>query len=228
MKKDKKKKRVKHRIKVIPLLIFLLIISIISIVIFFIMNFKIQNIFIHGNVNLSDEYIIDYAKISDYPGYLSTLPFLEYKLKKNPYIKDAHVKGKFFGVVDITIEENKILFYKNYDNKYVMESLDELDELPFTYSSTRVINYIPDSVYGNFLSRYQRLNREIISKISEIKYDPTEYDEERFLFYMVDGNYVYVTTTKLENMNYYNEIYPTLDGKKGTLYLDSGNHFQAF
>ncbi len=228
MKKGKNKKRVKHRIKVIPMLIFLLIIGIISIVIFFIMNFKIQNIFIHNNANLSDEYIISYAKLDDYPGFLSTLPFLESKLKKSPFIKDAKVKGKFFGVVDITIEENKILFYKDYDNKYVMESLEEIDELPFTYSSTRVINYIPDGIYGNFLSRYKRLNIEVISKISEIKYDPTEYDEERFLLYMVDGNYVYVTTTKLENLNYYNEIYPTLDGKKGTLYLDSGNHFQAF
>ena len=60
MKKGKNKKRVKvkHRLKVIPILIFLLIISIISIVIFFIMNFKIQNIFIHNNANLSDEYMM--------------------------------------------------------------------------------------------------------------------------------------------------------------------------
>ena len=45
------------------------------------------------------------------------------------------------------------------------------------------------------------------------------------MLYMVDGNYVYITLTKFDSINYYNEIYPTLEGKKGILYLDSGNHF---
>ena len=45
---------------------------------------------------------------------------------------------------------------------------------------------------------------------------------------MVDGNYVYMTISKFETINYYNQIYPTLNGKKGILYLDSGNHFQEF
>ena len=37
---------------------------------------------------------------------------------------------------------------------------------------------------------------------------------------------VYVTLDKIEVINSYNEIVPTLEGKKGILYLDSGNHFQ--
>ena len=45
---------------------------------------------------------------------------------------------------------------------------------------------------------------------------------------MCDGNYIYVNLSKFSSMNYYNEIYPTLDEKKGILYLDSGNHFQEF
>ena len=226
----KKKKKVKHRIKLIPVLILLLIMSIISIVIFLLQNIKIQNIYIHGNVNLSDEYIINYLDIQDYPSYFSKVSLvLENKLESNPYIKDATVKYKFFAVLDITINEEKVLFYKNYDNKYVLGSLKEVDSIPYEYVNTpKVINYIPDTVYDMFTNRYQRLNINVIDKISEIKYDPTDYDEERFLFYMVDGNYVYVTTTKLESINYYNDIYPTLEGKKGTIYLDSGNHFQPF
>ena len=43
---------------------------------------------------------------------------------------------------------------------------------------------------------------------------------------MDDGNSVYITITKFERLNYYNEVLPQLDGKKGYLYLDSGNHFQ--
>ena len=225
----KKKKKVKHKIKLIPFLVLLLIISIIAVIIFFSSHFKIQNIFISGNVHLSDEYIIEYLGLSKYPSYVSNLPeILEYKLKKNSYIKDCDIKGKFFGVLLINVTENKVLFYKTYDDKYVLESLEEVGELPYNYVSTRVINYIPDTVYSSFLNNYKKLDKTVIDKISEIKYDPTPYDEERFLFYMIDGNYVYVTTTKLDSINYYNEIYPTLEGRKGTLFLDSGNHFQAF
>ena len=43
---------------------------------------------------------------------------------------------------------------------------------------------------------------------------------------MDDGNSVYITITKFERLNYYNEVLPQLDGKKGYLYLDSGNHFK--
>jgi len=225
----KKKKKIKRKIKIVPVLILLLIISIIAIIVFFLINFKIQNIFISGNTNLDDEYIIDYLKISDYPSYISNLPkILEYKLNKNSYIKECNIEGKFFGVLNINITENKVLFYKDYDSKYVLESLEEVEELPYPYVSTRVINYIPDTVYDSFIKKYKDLDKIVIDKISEIKYDPTPYDEERFLFYMIDGNYVYVTTTKLESINYYNEIYPSLEGKKGILYLDSGNHFQSF
>ena len=46
------------------------------------------------------------------------------------------------------------------------------------------------------------------------------------MLYMIDGNYVYATLTRFDSVNYYNDIYPTLGGKKGILYLDSGNHFQ--
>ena len=63
-------------------------------------------------------------------------------------------------------------------------------------------------------------------KISEIKYDPNTIDEDRFFLYMNDGNYVYITLTKIELLNKYNHAITKLEGKKGTLYLDSGNYFE--
>ena len=72
---------------------------------------------------------------------------------------------------------------------------------------------------------------EIRTKISNIEYSPNDYDKKRFLLYMNDGNKVYLTLAKTNNksrfrlINNYDAIYPTLGGKKGTLNLDSGNHF---
>ena len=43
---------------------------------------------------------------------------------------------------------------------------------------------------------------------------------------MNDGNYVYLTLTKFKQINYYEDVLEKLDGKKGILYLDSGNHFK--
>ena len=43
---------------------------------------------------------------------------------------------------------------------------------------------------------------------------------------MNDDNYVYITLTKLDLINKYNETLEQLEGKKGILYLDSGNYFK--
>ena len=70
------------------------------------------------------------------------------------------------------------------------------------------------------------IDKSILKHISEIEYKKTDLDKERFLFYMNDGNCVYITLSKINLINSYNEIYPTLEDKKGILYLDSGNHFE--
>ena len=71
-----------------------------------------------------------------------------------------------------------------------------------------------------------KIDDDVLKKISEIKYDPNKYDEDRFILYMDDDNYVYVTLPKFDVLNKYNEAVTKLEGKKGTLYLDSGNYFE--
>ena len=226
-----KKKKVikKHRIKFLSIFILLLIVFLVYFLVKAILAFRIQNIYIHDTFFLNDEYILELAKIEDYPSYVKSFSWiLEKRLEESPYIKNAKVKKSFLGVIDIYIEESSILFYKEYDKKYVLDTGEEIDSLEYTFSPIRVINYIPDLVYERFCKKFLEFDSDILDKISQIKYDPSEYDDSRFLFYMIDGNYVYMTISKFESINYYNEIYPTLNGKKGTLYLDSGNHFQEF
>ena len=42
----------------------------------------------------------------------------------------------------------------------------------------------------------------------------------------IDGNMVYLTLTKFDMINYYNDVLSQLENRKGILYLDNGNHFQ--
>ena len=43
---------------------------------------------------------------------------------------------------------------------------------------------------------------------------------------MVDGNYVHITLSKIEKINKYNSIVNELEGKKGIIYLDSGDYVE--
>ena len=219
----------KKKLKLLPAILFLIIGVFLYFLIKAALEFKIQNIYIHNTKYLNDEYIIETANIENYPSFILNFSWdIEKKLEASPYIKKATVKKSFLGVIDIYIEESAVLFYKEYDNKYVLDTLEEVDTLIYNFSSVRIINYVPDTFYEDFLPLFSKIDSDVRDKISQIKYDPSEYDDARFLLYMIDGNYVYVTLTKLDSLNYYNEIYSTLDGKKGTLYLDSGNHFQEF
>lgn len=219
----------KTKIKVVPILVLLFALLFGYFLVKYLLSIKIQNIYITGNTYLNDEYVIEKAGLKEYPSILKTMSFnVRELLIKDPFINDAKVSKSLFGTIEVNITENMVLFYKNYDNMYVLSSLEEVSSLPFTFSPVRVINYIPDTVYSTFENKFLEIKDDVRDKISEIKYDPSEYDDNRFLLYMIDGNYVYVTSLKLESLNYYNEIYPTLDGKKGILYLDSGNHFVEF
>ncbi len=222
-----KKVVLKRKIKTVSVLLFILIAFLVCLLVKLLLDIRINNIFILNNSYLNDDYIIEKAGLTDYPSYLKNLSFIvEKRLEKDAFIKSAKVTRKFFGVVNIDVVENKVLFYKVSDGKYVLEDGTTVDTVPFDISPIRVVNYIPDTIYNDFIKKLAKLDLDIRSKISEIKYDPSEYDNARFMIYMVDGNYIYITITKFNSLNYYNDIYPTLEGKKGILYLDSGNHFQ--
>lgn len=221
----KKKKKQKLRIKIIPVLLVIIT----GIVLFYggkiILNTRIKNIFIYGNNYVKDDEILTLAEIIDYPKFYTTLSTkIEKKLLENPYIKKVSVKKSFYHVIEITVEENIPLFIKDTKDVIVLENEEEVENTK-KYALPRLINEVPNDIYSKFVEGMKDLEPIVRSKISEIKYKPSEYDDARFLLYMNDGNHVYLTLSKFEYLEYYNEVYETLENKKGTLYLDSGNHF---
>ena len=108
----------------------------------------------------------------------------------------------------------------------VLEDGIELDDNN-KYNVPILLNYVPDTKYKSFLKHMNRINESVKSQISEIRYYPNEQDDDRFLLHMNDGNLVYLTLTKFSQINYYADVLDQLEGKKGILYLDSGNHFKV-
>lgn len=223
MPKKKNKRKIKKKALII---LFIFIVLILSLVYYFIFPQNIKNIYIYGNNYLTDWDIIEQAKIDDYP---NTFKLSSKKIKENlldsPYIKEAEVKKKFLYVVNITVEENKILFIRTDTNKIVFSTGEEIDYKK-GIKAPNLINYVPNTKYESLIKKLSKIDNTIIYKISEIKYDPNDYDEDRFLLYMNDSNKVYVTLTKFDLLNKYNDTVKELEGKTGILYLDSGNYFK--
>lgn len=236
MKKDKKRKnvkkvntrRTKKRIKIRYGRIFLslLIVFLIIYLIFSVAKFPIKNIFVYNNQILSDQEIIDMAGISNYPSILSkTSREMEKKLEKNIYIKDAEVTKKRLKEIHIVIEENYCVFYDASKNVSILKNKEEVEGL---LKCPTLINYVPDKIYNDFIDKMVKIDKNVIDRISEIKYDPNSVDEERFLFTMSDGNYVYLTLMYFDKINNYVDIIKNFKSQKGILYLDSGEYFKVF
>ena len=227
MSKKIKIKVKKRKVNFKKILLFILVIYIIFFLVYEIINLKIKNIYIIGNNILSDYEIMKIANIDDYPPFIKTF---DGKIRKkrlaNDYIENVKIERKFFNKLYITIEENNIIAILKSNNKIINDEGHYLDNIYEITDVPVLISNLDEDIFKKFYVAFDKVNKDVSLKISEIEYKPTNLDNLRFLLYMNDGNYVYITLDKIEKLNKYNEIYAELDGKKGILNLDSGNSFE--
>ncbi len=219
----------KKKLKILPFLTFIIVIAIIVFSCLLVLNSKVRNIIITGNEILSDDDIISLAGLTNYPSFYKTLDItISKKIKQNKIINKVTITREFYHTIVIKVKENQILYKQESTGKFTLDNYAKVTidkETP--YLVPRLINDIPNNKIKIFNKYFKRINLSVREKISEIRYEPNPYDKDRFLLYMDDGNSVYLTITKFERLNYYNDVLSQLEGKKGILYLDSGNHFQV-
>ena len=219
----------KTKIKLLPCFMVLLFFVALSFGIYYFVHLPIQNLIVEGTSYLKDDYILNLAGVRDYPSfYLISTRGIEDKLEDSPYIQKAEVKREFFHVLVLDIKESKPLFINNTNKTVVFSNKEEVpvsEEIDL-FRIPRLINYVPDNKYRSFIKGMADIKTDILGKISDIEYQPNDYDKDRFLLYMDDGNMVYLTLTKFDMINYYNDVLSQLENRKGILYLDNGNHFQ--
>lgn len=222
--KKVKVKVTKKKLKVKNILITIIIIFLIISTIIDFINLPVKNIYITGNNILNDKKIIELADLTDYPPYLKTyFNNIKEKILKNDYIKSVNIKRASTRKIYIEIEEYKpICIYKNelvLSSSKKVQNTYNIDYVPY------VINNI-DDIYDKFITKFNKIEKENLQKISHIEYKPNDVDKERFLLYMTDGNYIYITLSKIDKLNKYNSIVQELDNKKGIIYLDSGDYVE--
>ncbi len=220
-----KKNKKKNRKILVKLLI---IIIVVLLIVLYVNKARVKNIYVVGNNYLKDQEIIELAGLENYP-YLFKISVksIENKIKMNEYISSVKVTKNIFGKVSIEVLEYNMLLKGEIDNVIYLSNMKTLANDNRVVALPVLINYTPDNILKEFLQKLDKIDKNILAKISEISYEPNEYDDDLFLFCMNDGNYVYITTKRLNNINKYDEVLVELEGKKGILYLDSGNHFQV-
>lgn len=226
------KKVKRKKIKIIPCIIFLLMLCFLYLALKYYFSIPIKNIIIYNNNLITDQEIIDLAKLDKYPKYYSfSKKTIEKRIKESAYIEDVKAKRSFFHKLEIHITEYKIILYDFLSNEYVLSNGKRILSEKYNYQGyPTLINYVPVEIYDKLIIQINKLDSNIINQISEIKYEPSKYDDNRFLLTMNDGNYVYINLSKskdselynFELLNLYNEIYPSFEGHIGILYLDSG------
>lgn len=229
-----KKKVKKKRIKLKNIIFALLIIIVISGSIYLYLNSRIKNIYVIGNNYFHEQDIIEIAGIKDYPKYKNiNKKKIKENLLKEELINDVKVSLSWNLKLTIEITENKVLCYSENDNKIILSDGSKIDN-KYDYVGIPILSKIEkqedigafNEIYDRFIKSFNKVDNDVLNKISEINYARSNLDKDRFLLYMNDQIYVYITLTKIEVLNSYNEITKSLEGKKGILYLDSGNHFE--
>ena len=225
-KKAKVKVKVKKRKLKLKRIFFCLIFLGLLIGIFYLVKkIPITNIYIIGNNIVPDKEIISTAGIDNYPSFIDTSKKdIVKKLEKNSYIKEVKVEKKLLSKIYIYITEHKVI--SQYNNKILLDNNIEVEN---TYNIHNVPILISDisSIREKYTKSISKINDDILLKISQIEYTPNDVDSERFTLYMNDGNLVYITLGKVTKINKYNSIYSELEGKKGIIYLDSGDYIEV-
>lgn len=223
MKKKKKKRLNKKRT-----LVFLLFLYIICFFLYDLINTPIKHYEINGNNIVSDSEILKVSNLKDYPSIMKyTSNTIEKKIKNIELIDSVKVKKWFGHKVIINIKENKVLFYYKDINKIVLSNGNIIDNKYDIVGIPILVNEIDKDVYNSFISSYSKLNDNIIYEINNVEYYPqTSTDgsiisKDRFKIVMNDGNTVVANSKSVSVLNKYNDIYASLNDKKGTINLDS-------
>ena len=194
-----KKKKRRRRLKIGRLFLLLLILGVISFAFMKFFDIKIRNIVIKGNSILTDQEIIELANLQNYPPYLEVF---SYKVKKDilksKYVKEAKVYKGLLSV-NIKIKEAKVLYIDSLTNdKITMTSKINDNKIICVPVLT---NSIPKKKQAEFKEAMNKINKNVLCQMSEIKYEPNSIDDDRYYVYMNDGNTVYLTVNKFKKIN---------------------------
>ena len=242
--RELEKKKRKRKKSTLILVVILLVVGGISTYLLTSPSFKIQQIVIKGNEQLSNAKINQLAEVNMGDNIFSKLGIImKVKLKQNGYVEDAQIKKIYPNVLEIEVKERKKDFQIKLETEgyiyineqgYILEYRMDKSEIP-TIVGMDIKQADIGELYRldekdlnkmeNILQiREQFRNLELANKITQI-----QVQDEYIVHLENDGIVINLGDGKdLKNRMYYvNAILKREAGNKGTIYVN-GNFNEGF
>lgn len=222
----KKKKRRKRNRRLLRIVILLFTITMIGLYLSSDLS-KVKSLTVKNNTHYTDEQILELAGIDYDSNYLLTFRlFVNYKLEKDPLIKDAKLQKDIHGGFTITIEEEKVIGYlEENSNLLLIQGHGSEKVKNVSLKSIPRIGRFSDEQLKKLDESFKDVDSSILTMISEILPHSETYNNEMVRIIMNDGNRVTASYDGIYLLNNYKRILPQLEGTHVCLFMDelSGN-----
>lgn len=193
---------------------------------FVIPDSRTKGVSFSGNQYLSDSYLKELSGVR--PGNLFYLPLpwvIEQHLNSDPFIASSKVTLKKGNIIDIAVEENKIVGYR-YDEDPVILFADNTS-VPLKSEYLSIVAEVPlingffeDDQTRLLIKGFANVDKKIISEISEITQFDIGYDAEAIKVLMRNGSYFIASYRSLPLIDRYNDIYSHLEDRSLCIFAD--------
>ncbi|MFC0558698.1 cell division protein FtsQ/DivIB [Halalkalibacter alkalisediminis] len=196
----------------------------------------VRNVVVENNHFVSDENIIKLSKIDDGTSMWNLdKDEIQERILSHKEIAKVSVERDFPITVRIEIEEYARIGYLYRDDKYfpILETGQYLDELPkheFPSDAPLLVDFLQGEELAELSAELQKLSSQLIERISEIFYRPSENDPLSVVLFMTDGIEVHTSIRDFSgNLAPYPSIVEELnESKKGILHMRMSPYFEEF
>ncbi|GAE33859.1 cell division protein FtsQ/DivIB [Halalkalibacter akibai] len=196
----------------------------------------VRNVIVEENYFVTDDEIIRLSNIDSGTSMWSIeKQEIENRLVNHREIASASVEQRFPNTIRIQIKEYARIGYLYQEDKYfpILETGLYLDELPrhvFPSDAPLLIGFEQGDELKELSAELQKVPSELIERISEIFYRPTDHDAFAIVLLMTDGIEVHTSIRDFSgNLSSYAAIVKELDtNKKGILHLRMSPYFEEF
>ena len=196
---------------------------------------NIYRIAVTGEHYLKKEDIIELSGLSRNSKYLLAIPMqIENRIKKDPMIKDVKVRRLEGRLVQIEVEEKKVIGYtpENGLNVLLLEDGEKVGigkERMYLIAYGPFIEGFDEEGKNKLCKQLAKCESKIIEQISEIHHFPQlKYQDVEVI--MRDGNYVFTSVYGMEILNHYFDMESSIVTSKNHCYYFediSGNAYTS-
>ena len=221
LKQVKQKKRKRRNKKILK---FVLMVGFISMIVFYLFGdiSKVKSLTVKNNRYYTDRQVLEIAGIDYESRYVLTIGmWVNYKLERDPLIKDAHLKKDLHGGFTIDIEEERIIGYLKSDTNLVLiqgKGIVKIEDVSLSYMPR--IGEFSNEQLTKLNKSFETVDASVLTMISEIIPHSETYNNDMVMIIMNDGNRLISGYDGISLINQYKRILPQLEGTHVCLFMD--------